>query len=165
MGTNFFWIVDGRLSLPTGDEVPIDRDDPSIHLGKRSAAGRYCWDDNVTLAVGGLGAVHSGRGMLDACPVCGKPFVVRGAPFRKGPAAVELGFAEPETVRPTGVGAAASFSWAQDPIKAKAVLERNRDTEVVEDEYGRRYTGGAFLTMLEANCPMEFTDSIGRSFS
>jgi hypothetical protein len=34
MGTNFYWKTD-TLTLPTGVQVYVERDDPDIHLGKR----------------------------------------------------------------------------------------------------------------------------------
>lgn len=83
----------------------------------------------------------------------------------RGPAAVELGFAEPEETPPEGISGAASFSWARDPAEVRAVCSANVDRLVVVDEYGRTMTGGQFLSMLRCNCPIEFTDSVGREFS
>lgn len=164
MGTNFYWRTDRSL-LPTGEAVPIERDSPVVHIGKRSAAGRYCWDCDETLYMGGKERLHYGEyGWFDACPKCGKT-AQSGAGLARGPAAVELGFADPETERPTGVSGAASFSWAQEPERVGALAEARADEQIIEDEYGRLLTGREFLTMLRANCPIQYTDSVGREFS
>ncbi len=60
---------------------------------------------------------------------------------------------------------ACSFTWAQDPAKVRAVCESNLGIVCVGDEYGVRYTGGQFLTLLAETCPIEFTDSVGTCFS
>jgi hypothetical protein len=166
MGTNFYWKVDRDDRLPTGEPVPYDSEHPSIHLGKRSAAGLYCWDDDVTLCTAGNEGIHMGLAFHATCPVCGKgpePFVA----FREGPAAVELGFAKPNTARPTGVRGASSFTWAQDPAPALRACRsrRGRPKALIVDEYGRDMTGPEFLEMLESNCPIQFTTSIGSWFS
>lgn len=57
MGTNFY------LKGHRGD------DDPKYHIGKRSAAGLYCWDCRITLCKGGESAIH--RGQLTAQPAGG----------------------------------------------------------------------------------------------
>lgn len=175
MGTNFHWKVPGvevrrdPITLPTGDEIelrePFDDMDPKIHIGKRSAAGLYCWDCRVTLAEGGESMIHSGRiGTLDACPKCGKtPDPARET--MRGPVAVELGFAKPEVAAPRGIGGAASFSWAQNPERVRRICEERLDETLIQDEYGRDMTCREFLNMLAANCPIEFTRSIGVWFS
>ena len=64
MGTNFHWVLDipDQIKTPTGDviENPIDDMDPVYHIGKRSAAGMYCWDCDDTLCPGGKSQVHAG---------------------------------------------------------------------------------------------------------
>ena len=82
-----------------------------------------------------------------------------------GAAAVELGFAEPRPGRPSGVRGCSSFSWAQDPDKVRAICGEHLDDEIIADEYGRKMTGRAFLDMVEANCPIQFTRSVGKWFS
>lgn len=148
MGTNFYW--DGM-----GDEQ---------HIGKRSAAGRWCWDCDVTLKVGGRKQVHLGGDWLDECPLCARPFVPSDVAW-SGPVGVELGFSEPQVARPTGVGTCSSFTWAQHPEHVATRCEEHADEEVIVDEYGRRLTGRAFLDMLRSNCPLQFTDMIGRWFA
>ena len=43
------------------------------HIGKRSDAGFYCWDCEITLCKGGGRAVHSGDEFYNKCPKCGRP--------------------------------------------------------------------------------------------
>jgi len=162
MGTNFFWKVP-VLFTPTGQSIGFNTDDPRVHLGKRSAAGRYCWDCDVTLCVGGRLRVHSGDPFLPACPSCGEPFIAEG--LTQGPAGVELGFVKANVERPKGVRGASSFSWAQDPATVRSACLEHGDERLIVDEYGREMTCREFLAMLEANCPLEFTDSIGSWFS
>lgn len=170
MGTNFYWKtgpLDGdEMSLPTGGDIEngFDSDDPRHHIGKRSAAGLYCWDCNQTLCMGGNRSIHAGRGdWHGVCPICGKGATDEG--LDAGPVALELGFAGPRPIRPSGVRGCSSFSWAQDPVRVREVCEANLEKAIVVDEYDREYTGNQFLGMLAANCPVEFTDSIGRRFS
>ena len=192
MGTNFFWLVEHHeaknITLPTGVDiyrsVGIDHCDPNYHLGKRSAAGAYCWDCNRTLCRAGEGRIHYGRfedrdaEWSKSCLTCGKTEAdryptrydkVAGKGRKKRQPArgsmVELGFDKPNTRRPKGVGTCCSFSWAQDPTIAKAILRARKTEKLVEDEYGQTYTGAQFLTMLRSMCPVEFTNSIGSHFS
>ncbi len=166
MGTNFYWIAEAQyVSGPlAGEPVDLDRDDPKIHIGKRSAAGLYCWDCGVTLAKGGEAIIHTGdAAWYESCPRCGaEPTKTNN--LATGPAAVELGFAEPAKARPTGVHGCASFTWAQDPAAVRATCSGVREPIVV-DEYGRKLTGFEFLRMLTTNCPIEFTELIGEAFS
>jgi hypothetical protein len=157
MGTNFY-IYQER---PTHREPQYDSMDPEYHVGKRSAAGMYCWDCDITLC---KGRVHYGDEFHDRCPTCGKKPKKYDA-LSKGPAAVELGFAEPETKRPTGVQGCSSFTWAQPKESVVAACKARPDEELIIDEYGRTLTGQEFLDMLENNCPLQFFDSIGKWFS
>lgn len=173
MSTNFYWITTNErratLTLPSGEEIEgpaIGEDDPRVHIGLRSAAGRYCWDCRVTLCKNGEEGVHRHTtefDWYDRCPRC------KQAPAREegfpGPAAIELGFAESGSPRPTGVRGTCSFSWAQDPGGVLRTCEARMDDEIVVDEYGHRLTGGAFLAMLRANCGINILLWIGQEFS
>jgi len=171
MGTNFYW---------AGENVRYSTD-PLIHIGKRSAAGMYCWDCGVTLCKGGEDDIHSGSSRLyrrgdengtyyvrndwyDECPKCGQK---RGTEGINQGVAVELGFAIPRTERPTGVQGCSSFSWAQVPlvVHTKCLHGLNRWRKIVVDEYGRKYTGGQFIKMLDMNCPVQYTRHVGVKFS
>ena len=158
MGTNFYWTDAVRDAID---------DYTDGHIGKRSAAGAYCWDCDLTLCASGTDAIHHGRGapgeFHEACPHCMKPFIPGG--ITSGAAAVELGFAKPNTERPQGVSSASSFTWAKDPESVGVLCERYANDPVVIDEYGREMTGTEFLLMLRMNCPIQFTNMIGEWFS
>lgn len=146
MGTNFYW-------------------NNGEHIGKRSAAGLYCWDCGHTLCKGGDAAIHWGQEeFYDACPACGKAFADTPGVW-SGAAAVELGFAKPQTQRGTGVKTCSSFSWAQNPAEVLARCRSWRGRfRIITDEYGRKTSGRAFVRMLECNCPIQYTDLVGSRF-
>lgn len=125
----------------------------AVHIGKRSAAGLYCWDCGQTLCKGGTRHIHGGHSQwYAACPSCGK------APSGDHNAAyMELGFQKAADTKPTGVSTCSSFSWAIKPGE----LSKYR---AVWDEYGRRMTRRQFEKMLAANCPIIYTSSIGKDF-
>jgi len=164
MGTNFY-VRGFRHS-----------DDPEHHLGKRSAAGRYCWDCRVTLCMGGEEAIHYGRSeWYDECPKCGaKP---NQEPLEESSAGRELGFNKSKPVGKTGVKTCASFSWAMSRAQYDTFLETYKkpccnacdrpfeDTEkIIEDEYGRTYTREEFNEIL-AECPVRYWNHVGQYFS
>lgn len=160
MGTNFYWI---------SDDVDVYSMDPKVHIGKRSAAGMYCWDCGITLCKGGESQIHMGTlfnhdlERYDKCPRCGKyrlPIAInRGV-------AVELGFAKPRIQRPTGVQGCSSFSWAQDPpVVRDTCLYSTPWRKIVVNEYGDKMTGRQFIKMLEMNCPVQYTRHVGTEFS
>lgn len=141
MGTNFY---------EAGHAEREDR-----HIGKRSAAGRYCWECRVTLCKGGTTGVHYGEGFYDECPECG------GVPLEEslttGAAGRELGFNCSEPSRKRGVQSCSSFSWAMQP-------EELANLTLIEDEYGHIFTLDEFYKVLE-ECPIQFYDHIGMCFS
>ena len=122
------------------------------HIGKRSAAGLYCWDCGVTLC---RGRVHYDNERYDVCPKCGK------APVKEadgGMAFRELGFNKSTPRKKEGVASCSSFSWAVQPDEWRGLCR------FVYDEYGRRLTKKEFLQVLE-ECPLQFFDCIGVDFS
>ena len=134
MGTNFYW----------KDVETEDRDDVRHHIGKRSAAGLYCWDCGTTLHEGGTTQVHSGKGRWhEECPICGG----KREAGTKGTAHVELGFAEPTDVPRTGVSSASSFTWTMMRHKREleALAGTGGDWKCVVDEYGDEFTAQEFL--------------------
>ena len=141
MGTNFY--VKGHQN----------NDEPRYHIGKRSAAGLYCWDCNATLCVGGVIAIHKGEAVwADACPLCGKtPEKENLADSSSGR---ELGFNHNEPGKKTGVRSCSSFTWARKLGKIRKIV----------DEYGREYTREQFNKVLE-ECPIQFYHSLGQRFS
>jgi len=158
MGTNFYWAEENvRYST-----------DPIVHIGKRSAAGMYCWDCRITLCKGGESRIHRDSIFYDECPRCGKSRIREKLDI--SPVDVELGFAKPRTEKPTGVQGCSSFSWAQAPLVVRAkclhgLCGLNRWRRIVVDEYGRKYTGGQFIKMLDINCPVQYTRHVGVEFS
>jgi hypothetical protein len=173
MGTNFYWKVPKKprkpVTLPTGVvldayDVGAKSEDPRIHVGKRSAAGPYCWDCSITLCKEGPQAIHHGHASwYEACPTCDKRQDLPPGKWNRS-ASIELGFAQADEVRPTGVVCCSSFTWAQDPDKVRDALKAKAEKIVVVDEYDRTYTERAFLAMLHANCPIEFREMIGKAF-
>lgn len=166
MGTNFYFL-ESPLKCPHCDKL-IGKPREGEHIGKRSAAGLYCYDCDRTLVCDSNEGIHrtSHPPKYDACPKCGKK-AAEDFGLSRGAVAVELGFSKPEEERPKGVFSAASFSWAFEPEGedgVRAICERNINAEIIIDEYGRMMTGGQFLRMLRANCPIEFR-YIGESFS
>lgn len=161
MGTNFYWRTELLLPVEPGTSM----DDPRVHIGKRSAAGPYCWDCSLTLCKGGESAIHYGvSGWFENCPSCGRA-KIKDDPFSSGASAIELGFAKPNAERPAGVRSTSSFSWAQDPERVGAICDQRPDEQIIQDEYGQLLTGREFVDMLRSNCPVQFTDNIGVEFS
>jgi hypothetical protein len=126
-----------------------------VHIGKRSAAGYYCWDCRTTLCCGGEQFVHYGSKWFDKCPICNRPKDKED--WASGSVGRELGFNKKEFSAKTGVKSCSSFNWAIDPDKINKL-------RFVKDEYGRRYTLKEFRKILE-ECPIRYTDMIGREFS
>lgn len=162
MGTNFY--------LTKADEQ-------RRHIGKRSAAGLWCWDCGTSLAasayrptwgevqghtVYGADAVHHSQNRQDhaTCPLCGAaPAGDEG--ISKGAVSRELGFDKSLPARKTGVRSCASFLWAIEPGAARALSLEGWD---VVDEYDRPYSWGEFLGVLK-ECPIRDFHSVGEAFS
>lgn len=147
MGTNFY-TADYRNS-------DFDSMDPEYHVGKRSAAGLYCWDCRQTLIIGGESAVHTGAGAHDHCPQCGAGRAVED--LVASAVGRELGFNQSAPIAKTGVRGCASFTWVKRPEELEGI-------DTIWDEYGDRYTRDEFIAALQ-ECPIQFFDSIGRWFS
>ena len=146
MGTNFYTKTDER------------------HVGKRSAAGGYCWDCRMTMCPGGESQVHMGRALPwepgyvpwpKICPQCGageSPETIHNSAAGR-----ELGFNKSAPAAKRGVASCSSWTWAMNPDE----LEGYSD---FVDEYGHGYTRAEFMAVLE-ECPIRFFDSIGVEFS
>lgn len=188
MGTNFY-LIDNQLMT----NITCDNMDPIWHIGKRSAAGMYCWDCNITLHKNGVNAIHKSSheyNWYKSCPQCNKNkgglyesnlsntiaalserYLDLGQeelkPITKeiNSALVELGFSKANSQRPHGVCSCSSFSWAQNPQAIKMKCKANYNEKLINNEYGDRFTGLEFLNMLKYNCPIEFTTMIGQWFS
>jgi len=178
MGTNFFWkdLVRPGSTVEDND----NRYDPWVHIGKRNAAGPYCFDCGVTLVhndivtqfspYGGRNKlVHTGQaGQSTYCPQCLNE--AQPETLESSAAESELGFREgpPTSEERQGVRSCSSFVWAQDPgwvlSKLLAAL-KNDDSVAVVNEYGDEYTAHEFLENILAACPIWFTNSVGTEFS
>ncbi len=144
MGTNFYF---------------VDRDGEGQHIGKRSAAGPYCWDCKLTLCQGGNEGVHFGKSEWDErCPQCGKGKAEES--LQQSSAGRELGFNKAKPQAKTGVRSCSSFAWAVDPL---AIFDADHRGGIV-DEYGHCYTMRKFMETLN-ECPIRFYDAIGQDFS
>ena len=172
MGTNFYIRGHGHT------------DDPEWHIGKRSAAGMYCWDCRKTLHKGGEAGIHHGCTKTGhppfcdcdwnkKCPGCGKAPAKEGLESSVG--GRELGFNKSRPKVKSGVSSCSSFSWAMPADRLaeaiKGVLscpccgrEYGDKDKVVENEYGDLFTWHEFLMVLE-ECPVQYTDSVGQEFS
>jgi hypothetical protein len=155
MGTNFYF---GK--------------DEEVHIGKRSAAGPYCWGCGVSLCnksfdnwenkeLYGSDAVHYGEGgddnWLKSCPICCKTAEDEGWNSAGGR---ELGFNELEPKRKTGVKSCSSFSWAISPKDFQKLFSSGKK---VYDEYGQEFTQKEFKDIL-SECPIKYYHSVGKEF-
>lgn len=187
MGTNFYWKDPEKILNVLGMAVEVkNKYNPLVHIGKRSAAGLYCFGCGVTLIYNDVikgfdrssgnsrnKLVHTGQaGQGNYCPQCfGEPQLET---LDSSAAGLELGFRKgPSTPEERqGVRTCSSFSWAQDPgwvlSKLLALVEKEWKDEgyiAVVDEYGDEYTARKFLENILVACPMWFTDSVGKEFS
>jgi hypothetical protein len=161
MGTNFY--IDDPLVEPNEDA------EPQLHIGKRSAAGLWCWDCNVTLCKTGISFIHHGRGYEewhDRCPKCGKGPTEET--LGSSSAGRELGFNKNPPARKAGVATCSSFTWAMTKERMLLVASMAaRNTlfgDVITDEYGRHMTISQFLQVLE-ECPIHYHEMLGKNFS
>lgn len=148
MGTNFYLIKH------------IDDDDPEYHVGKRSAAGMYCWNCGRTLCKGGKSRIHCDDEWYDKCPKCGQKPMKED--MSESSAGRELGFNRGKSKKKKGVRSCSSFTWAMNIYRVTQTCWPRK--KVIEDEYGRKYTRKQFNDILK-ECPVQFYDSIGEHFS
>lgn len=162
MGTNFYFATKDNNEYR--------------HIGKRSAAGLYCWDCGVTLCstiinhvdiftgniknLYGTDAVHhSGAFWLDKCPLCYSKETEE--PITKSAPGRELGFNTSAPRKKSGVSTCCSFLWAISP-QYFAELS-NAKSLFIRDEYDDVYTNEQFRdAMLE--CPIKYYHSVGEVF-
>ena len=139
MGTNFYFLDD-------------------VHIGKRSAAGLYCFNCGVTLCKEGEAQIHYGKSdWFDACPKCGVKRIEEK--LENSSAGMELGFNKKVSEIKKGVATCCSFTWAFVPFHF-----RHTKSKFVKDEYGTRYTLKEFNQMLDSY-PVHYYGSIGKEFS
>ena len=140
------------------------------HIGKRSAAGDYCWDCGVTLCKGGNAKIHhdtDGKGNVEyngwhnRCPICKQS--ITDEDLDHSSVGRELGFNKTPPAKKTGIKSCSSFTWAMHPSIWMKRVRQSKD-KIVEDEYGRHFTVKEFCAVLE-ECPIQFEDSIDQEFS
>ena len=143
-----------------------DDDSPEHHIGKRSAAGWYCWDCGITLCTV-PGKEHYSVPWHDACPKCGKkPEKER---LSEGAAGRELGFNDDKPAPKTGVKSCASFTWGMSEERYNELMTssagacptcgevfKDKD-KIIEDEYGDLFTLAEFREIL-SECPIQYDD-------
>ena len=129
--------------------------DPKYHIGKRSPAGFYCWDCNVTLCKTGEANIHkimpNSETWFDRCPRCGAEKIKETLNDSGVGRALGLNLMRPK--RKTGVRSCLSFSWARRLGKIRKI----------EDEYGNQFTRKEFEAILE-ECPVQYYHMIGKEF-
>ena len=138
MGTNFY----------------VKTDAGEIHIGKRSAAGWYCWDCGTTLCRDGSAGVHTGNSSWhDVCPSCSKSKNVED--LKNSTAGRELGFNKSLPRRKKGVSSCCSFTWAFAPLRFKKLFQK-MPGKFIKDEYGRDFSYKEFEQVLK-ECPLQST--------
>lgn len=139
------------------------------HIGKRSAAGPFCWDCNITLCKKGNEGIHLSKyekEWHDKCPKCGKTKTEESLTESSG--GRELGFNRHPPKRKTGVASCSSFSWAicpmlVFPVRCNQLLltQKNADpeiewpTKIIVDEYDQLFTLAEFKAFL-SECPIYY---------
>jgi hypothetical protein len=125
------------------------------HIGKRSAAGYYCYDCKQTLCKGGEDLVHNGVvGWYEKCPKCNQP--IKTETLKTSTTGRELGLNKHSYKEKKGVHTCSSFTWAISKFRFSKLL-------FIKDEYGRLFTRKEFLNILK-ECPIQY-NNIGRNFS
>lgn len=165
MGTNYY--IKGYDKRQSDGECVYDDCDPAVHIGKRSAAGLFCFDCGVTLCKGGKERIHfSQYDWHDACPQCGK--TRDEEKLTESSAGLELGFNKNATAKKTGVKSCSSWTWAmnkQDQLNQRlAEMGQDPQGKCVVNEYGDEFTLAEFLELIDA-CPVHYEGSIGGFFS
>ncbi len=156
---NNIWTINEQEKKRVAEE---DQEEYRNHIGKRSAAGLYCWDCNLTLCAGGNDKIHYGNtDWYKSCQSCKKKLKVKE---EHNSVMIELGFASSKPEKPKGVNSCSSFSWAKEPEEIFKICKENHDKKIIVDEYGSLSTCQEFMDMLETNCPVRFTNSIGVEF-
>ena len=151
MGTNFYWKklpkelkqYEKLINTQTNDKHM----NPLWHIGKRSAAGRYCEDCGTTFCIHGTTRIHYNDNpyelfskeykeaqkyyWYDKCPICGKEGII-----------------------------ICTFTWTF--MKQKQIIEQlslnpnTLDKKLIVNEYDEEFTPTEFLWNELKNCPVEY---------
>lgn len=150
MGTNYYWNPD--LVRDTLNLDNLNQDDPRVHIGKTSAAGKYCHNCGITQH-GDTTYVHhyvskyrEEQLLIDiirlddvSCPNCGKPWDT----------ATSFTF--------TMMGHLKTISnFYNMEVAMCNANPLQKPLEVIMDEYGKKYTAINFLDTIIRKCPIQF---------
>ena len=124
MSTNFYW----KEIQPWFKKNAIidDWDDCGnivMHIGKRSAAGGYCFKCGITATIEGSYAVHFDDSHYDTCPMCGEVF------------------------HETNI----SFTWTAMIHKQLIAQYLSSPQKIIIDEYDREYTAKEFMEAIHTD--------------
>jgi hypothetical protein len=142
MGTNFYTIKHKK------------------HIGKRYAAGLYCWDCDIKMPDGKEKSPYGGYFQVKTCPLCGKSYQ-----NEKGNTTAfrELGFNKSKPTRKTGVATCCGFIWAMSLENLCGIIGESEDKTII-DEYSNELTLDDFNDIL-SECPLNCQqDNIGKEF-
>jgi hypothetical protein len=67
--------------------------------------------------------------------------------------------------RREGVSKACSFTWGMSPRKVRKLCLAGWHRNIIVDEHGEKFTGAAFLELLDEICPIQITSAVGTRFS
>lgn len=163
MSTNFNWKANIKIPIeilpkkirPFAQRVQnacaskeFDDEDILIHIGKRNAAGYYCYDCGTTLNKGGTTEIYLGNTGPDSsmpiCPVCHAKYDIK---------------------KKTSVQGACSFTWTVmahlELIKALAkpsvatAVQLLNNTKLIANDYGECFTAKEMLEKVK-NDPIWF---------
>lgn len=156
MSNNFYWAcvteVPEIVYYGDGDKQYLNL--KGKHIGKKSGAGHFCWNCKITLCKLGEHYIHSAytgkKDWHDFCPTCGLD---------------KKSYSLNENNIQSGVGYVYTFTWAEHNDKVKEICNLNLNNQIIIDEYGEKYTGEQFLTMLDLTCPYQKYSSVGTEFS
>lgn len=142
MGTNYYIKGYDKTTIINNKTYDFyDRCSPIWHIGKRSAAGHYCFDCDMTLKIGGKENLHYNDKFYEECPQCKK------------------------SIKETGYASSFNRAITEDDLY-KRIKEEGFSVEdnCIVDEYGKEYTYMTFIELVE-NCPIVFDHMIGEYFS
>lgn len=153
MGTNYYF----------NTEVGQEQEDET-HIGKRSAAGLWCWDCDQTLCAGGRKNIHQASDVWHKhCQWCGTKSGENES-LELSTAGRELGFNKTNPGPKTGIATTSSFHWAIPPGYFRRKAAAIKDRPPVINEYGDTFTVEEFDAIL-SECRNQTFDSIGKEFS
>jgi len=146
MGTNYYWKNSEKSN------------NIQEHIGKRNAAGLYCWDCGTVLNLGGSNEIHNGNSpwneQLDSCPSCGAEYN-KDETLENSAVGAELGFGK-ITGEKQGLKSCCSFTWTlmKHLWKIQNLSDNVNREKVIINEYGEEFTADEFLQMLKG-CPIQ----------